>query len=269
MPELPEVETCRRGIEPWLTRNIILRVEVHNARLRWPVDKEIILINNQPVLSVQRRAKYLLLELNDGWIIIHLGMSGCLRVMLSPQLPKKHDHIDIILNNGFMIRYTDPRRFGYWLWSDNLQTNRLLVHIGPEPLSDHFNNHWLYEKSRNKRIPIKPWLTDNKIVAGIGNIYASESLFLAGILPGRAASSLSEKDAETLVQSIKKLLLHSINNGGTTLKNFLQSNGNPGNFIHELQVYGRNNKPCKVCGTLIQTIKHKQRSTFFCPKCQH
>ncbi|SBT81952.1 Formamidopyrimidine-DNA glycosylase [secondary endosymbiont of Trabutina mannipara] len=269
MPELPEVETCRLGIEPWLSGHTIIRVEVHNARLRWPVDKEILLLKKKQVLSVQRRAKYLLLELNEGWIIIHLGMSGCLRVMLYPQFPNKHDHIDLILNNGFMIRYTDPRRFGAWLWSDNIQKSSLLDHIGPEPLSDNFNNRWLYEKLRNKRTPIKTLLTDNKIVAGIGNIYASESLFIAGILPGRAASSLSEKDAETLVQSIKKVLLRSIHKGGTTLRNFLQSNGNPGNFIHELHVYGRKNKKCRLCGTLIQIVKHKQRSTFFCPKCQH
>lgn len=269
MPELPEVETSRRGIEPWVAGQTILRAEVRNARLRWPVDEEIIALRDRLVLSVQRRAKYLLLELDQGWIIIHLGMSGRLQVLLQPQPPENHDHVDLVISNGCVIRYTDPRRFGAWLWSDNLLTNRVLAHLGPEPLSDEFNGSWLYEKSRNKRTPIKQWVMDNKLVVGVGNIYASESLFVAGIFPGRTANSLSKEDASLLAQSIKVVLLRSIEQGGTTLRDFLQSDGKPGYFVQELQVYGRAGGPCRACGTSILATKHGQRSTFFCPQCQH
>ncbi|SNC58534.1 bifunctional DNA-formamidopyrimidine glycosylase/DNA-(apurinic or apyrimidinic site) lyase [Sodalis endosymbiont of Henestaris halophilus] len=268
MPELPEVETIRRGIEPWLVGHTILRATVRNARLRWPVDEKIITMRYRPVLSVQRRAKYLLLELDQGWIIIHLGMSGCLRVLPQMQSPQKHDHIDLVISNGCVIRYTDPRRFGFWLWSDDVRYSQLLATLGPEPLSDAFDGRWLYEKSRNKRTPIKPWLMNNKLVVGIGNIYANELLFIAGIFPGRAAYSLTEEDSVLLAHSIKVVLLRSIEHGGTTFRNFLQSNGKPGYFVQELQVYGRAGKPCRTCETLIQVIKHSQRSTFLCPKCQ-
>ncbi|OZI13759.1 DNA-formamidopyrimidine glycosylase [Sodalis-like symbiont of Philaenus spumarius] len=269
MPELPEVETCRRGIEPWVAGQTILRAEVRNAWLRWPVDEDIIMLRDQRVLSVQRRAKYLLLELEKGWIIIHLGMSGRLRVLPQPQPPEKHDHVDLVISNGCIIRYTDPRRFGAWLWSDDLRTSRILSHLGPEPLSDKFDGRWLYHKSRNKCTSIKPLLMDNTLVVGVGNIYASESLFVAGILPGRAAGSLSEEEAELLAESIKAVLLRSIEQGGTTLRDFLQSDGKPGYFVQELQVYGRRGEPCRVCGTPIQIAKHGQRSTFFCLACQH
>lgn len=268
MPELPEVETSRRGIEPWVAGHTIIRAEVRNARLRWPVADEIIQLRDKLVISVQRRAKYLLIELKEGWIIIHLGMSGSLRVL--PQLapPDKHDHVDLVMSNGCTIRYTDPRRFGAWLWSEDLATSRVLAHLGPEPLSDAFDGRWLFEKSRNKRTQVKPWLMDNKLVVGVGNIYASESLFVAGILPGRAAGSLTEAEATLLAESIKAVLLRSIAQGGTTLRDFMQSDGKPGYFVQELQVYGRGGQPCRVCGTPIQSARHGQRSTFFCPVCQ-
>ncbi|AEI74720.1 Formamidopyrimidine-DNA glycosylase [Candidatus Moranella endobia PCVAL] len=269
MPELPEVETCRRGIAPWITGHAILRTEVRNAQLRWPVDKKIIALRDSYVLSVQRRAKYLLLELDQAWIIIHLGMSGCLRVLHQPQQLEKHDHIDLVISNGCIIRYNDPRRFGSWLWCDNLLTSHMLVHLGPEPLSDQFDSRWLYAKSRNKRTPIKQLLMDNKIVVGIGNIYANESLLVAGILPGRSAHSLSAEEVAIVVNSIKQVLMRSIEQGGTTSRDFLQPNGQPGYFIKELQVYGRAREPCKTCGTPIQVTKHNQRSTFFCYECQH
>lgn len=269
MPELPEVETSRRGIEPHLKGETILHAIVRNPRLRWPVSPEIHALSDKQVLSVQRRAKYLLLELPDGWIIIHLGMSGSLRVLPEEQPAGKHDHVDLVMSNGKVLRYTDPRRFGAWLWSCDPEGSNVLAHLGPEPLSDAFNGDYLFAKSRGKRTAIKPWLMDNRLVVGVGNIYASESLFTAGILPDRPAASLSEEEALRLVTTIKRVLLRSIEQGGTTLRDFLQSDGKPGYFAQELQVYGRTGEPCRACGTPIISSKHAQRSTFWCPCCQH
>ena len=268
MPELPEVETSRRGIEPHLVGETILHAVVRNPRLRWPVSQEIHALSDQPVLSVQRRAKYLLLELPEGWIIIHLGMSGSLRVLPEALPAAKHDHVDLVMSNGKVLRYTDPRRFGAWLWSRDLAASNVLAHLGPEPLSEAFNTDYLFAKARGKRTAIKPWLMDNKLVVGVGNIYASESLFAAGILPDRPAMSLSHEETALLVRVIKAVLLRSIEQGGTTLRDFLQSDGKPGYFAQELQVYGRAGEPCRVCGTLIESAKHGQRSTFFCRHCQ-
>ncbi|KAB8310531.1 bifunctional DNA-formamidopyrimidine glycosylase/DNA-(apurinic or apyrimidinic site) lyase [Erwinia endophytica] len=268
MPELPEVETSRRGIEPHLVGATILHAIVRNGCLRWPVSHEIYSLSDQPVLSVQRRAKYLLLELPEGWIIIHLGMSGRLRVLPEELPPAKHDHVDLVMSNGKVLRYTDPRRFGAWLWSRDLADSNVLAHLGPEPLHGEFNASYLFEKSRGKRTPIKPWLMDNKLVVGVGNIYASESLFAAGIHPDRQAMALSYDEAALLVNTIKAVLLRSIEQGGTTLRDFLQTDGKPGYFAQELQVYGRSGEPCRVCATPIASAKHAQRSTFFCPSCQ-
>jgi len=268
MPELPEVETSRRGIEPYLVGHSIQYAVVRNARLRWPVSEQILALSDQPVLSVQRRAKYLLIELASGWIIVHLGMSGSLRMLAEETEAGKHDHVDLVISNGMTLRYTDPRRFGAWLWCDDLEASNVLAHLGPEPLSDAFNGAYLFEKSRNKRTLIKPWLMDNKLVVGVGNIYASESLFTARILPDRPAGSLSKVEADVLVETIKAVLLRSIEQGGTTLRDFLQSDGKPGYFAQELQVYGRAGEPCRVCGTPIESAKHGQRSTFFCRRCQ-
>lgn len=268
MPELPEVETSRRGIEPHLVGATILHAIVRNARLRWPVSHEIHSLSDQPVLSVQRRAKYLLLELPKGWIIIHLGMSGSLRVLPEELPPAKHDHVDLVMSNGKILRYTDPRRFGAWLWSSDLTASNVLAHLGPEPLSDAFSAEYLFEKSRGKKTPVKPWLMDNKLVVGVGNIYASESLFAAGIIPDRPAQALTQEEAALLVKTIKAVLLRSIEQGGTTLRDFLQTDGKPGYFAQELQVYGRAGEPCRVCGTPILSSKHAQRSTFYCPQCQ-
>jgi len=268
MPELPEVETSRRGIEPHLVGEKILHAVVRNSRLRWPVSQEIHALSDQPVLSVQRRAKYLLLELPHGWIIIHLGMSGSLRVLPEEQPAAKHDHVDLVMSNGKVLRYTDPRRFGAWLWSTDPEGSNVLAHLGPEPLGDAFSGDYLYEKSRGKRTAVKQWLMDNKVVVGVGNIYASESLFTAGILPDRPAMSLSNEEAQRLAATIKAVLLRSIEQGGTTLRDFLQSDGKPGYFAQELQVYGRAGEPCRACGTPIVSGKHGQRSTFWCPNCQ-
>lgn len=269
MPELPEVETSRRGIEPHLVGETILHAVVRNGRLRWPVSDEIHALSDKPVLSVQRRAKYLLLELPDGWIIIHLGMSGSLRILPEYYPAEKHDHVDLVMSNGKVLRYTDPRRFGAWLWAKELEGSNVLAHLGPEPLSDEFSADYLREKSAKKNIAIKPWLMDNKLVVGVGNIYASESLFAAGIHPDRAAQSLSQTECDLLVKTIKAVLLRSIEQGGTTLKDFLQSDGKPGYFAQELQVYGRAGEPCRVCGAPIIISKHGQRSTFYCRHCQH
>lgn len=269
MPELPEVETSRRGIEPHLVGENIQYITVRNARLRWPVSPELEALSDVPVVSVQRRAKYLLIELPQGWIIIHLGMSGSLRVLSSQSPPAKHDHVDMVMANGKILRYTDPRRFGCWLWTRSLDDHPVLTHLGPEPLSSVFTADWLHSRSLRKKVAIKPWLMDNKLVVGVGNIYASESLFMAQIHPDRQAASLSIAECERLVNAIKQVLERSIAQGGTTLKDFLQSDGKPGYFAQELQVYGREGEPCRQCGTLISAGKHGQRRTYWCRHCQH
>ncbi len=269
MPELPEVETSRRGIEPHLVGNILHYAIVRNSKLRWPVSEKIKTLLDEPILSVKRRAKYLLIELNQGWIIVHLGMSGSVRILPEEQPEEKHDHIDLVFRDGKVLRYTDPRRFGAWLWCEDLTTSSVLAHLGPEPLSAQFNAQYLYQQSKNKKIAIKPWLMDNKLVVGVGNIYANEALFSSGIMPDRKASSLTEQECDVLVNAIKAVLTRSIEQGGTTLKDFLQSDGKPGYFAQELFVYGRKDKACLICGHTIESIKQGQRSTFFCRHCQH
>lgn len=269
MPELPEVETSRRGIAPHIVGETLLYAVVRHPKLRWPISEEIYHLSDEPVLSLERRAKYLLLGLNKGWIIIHLGMSGSLRILDTETAPAKHDHVDLVFSNGKTLRYTDPRRFGAWLWETDLTQSRVLSHLGPEPLSVAFDAPWLMEKSAKKRIPIKPWLMDNKLVVGVGNIYASESLFQAGILPDRPSNSLTVEESERLVACIKAVLQRSIDQGGTTLRDFLQSDGKPGYFAQQLNVYGRAGEPCRQCGTAIVSGRHGQRSTFWCPNCQH
>ena len=268
MPELPEVETSRRGIEPHLVGATIQYAVIRNGRLRWSVSDEIYRLSDKPVLSVQRRAKYLLLELPDGWIIIHLGMSGSLRILAEELPAEKHDHVDLVMSNGKVLRYTDPRRFGAWLWTPVLEGHSVLAHLGPEPLSTEFSAEYLQAKCAKKKTAIKPWLMDNKLVVGVGNIYASESLFSARIHPDRLASSLSAEECERLVAAIKAVLQRSIEQGGTTLKDFLQSDGKPGYFAQELQVYGRKGEACRICGTPIIASKHAQRATFYCRQCQ-
>ncbi|MEQ4671116.1 bifunctional DNA-formamidopyrimidine glycosylase/DNA-(apurinic or apyrimidinic site) lyase [Providencia manganoxydans] len=268
MPELPEVETSRRGIEPHLVGNSIQYAIVRNSRLRWPVSKQIKRLSDEKILSVQRRAKYLLLELEKGWIIIHLGMSGSLRILLEELPEEKHDHVDLVLKDGKVLRYTDPRRFGAWLWCEDLETSSVLAHLGPEPLSDEFNAQYLFEQAAKRKIAIKPWLMDNKVVVGVGNIYANEALFATGISPEKITNTLTLEQSIELVTQIKKVLQRSIEQGGTTLKDFLQSDGKPGYFAQELFVYGKKGEPCLMCGTLILSIKQGQRSTFYCPNCQ-
>ncbi len=269
MPELPEVETSRRGIAPHVVGETLLYAVVRHPQLRWPVSEEIYHLSDEIVLSLERRAKYLLMGLKHGWIIIHLGMSGSLRILSEDTPPEKHDHVDLVFSNGKTLRYTDPRRFGAWLWETDLTTSRVLSHLGPEPLSDAFNAEWLINKSATKKIAIKPWLMDTKLVVGVGNIYASESLFRAGIHPDRAANTLNQEESQRLVSCIKAVLQRSIEQGGTTLRDFLQSDGKPGYFAQQLNVYGRTGEPCLQCGTPIMSGRHAQRSTFWCPTCQH
>ncbi|EKT61301.1 bifunctional DNA-formamidopyrimidine glycosylase/DNA-(apurinic or apyrimidinic site) lyase [Providencia sneebia] len=268
MPELPEVETSRRGIEPHLVGNTIQYAVVRNDRLRWPVSEQIKRLSDEVILSVQRRAKYLLIELKTGWIIIHLGMSGSLRILREELPEEKHDHVDLVMRDGKVLRYTDPRRFGAWLWCDDLKTSSVLAHLGPEPLSDEFNAQYLFDQAARRKIAIKPWLMDNKVVVGVGNIYANEALFVTGISPEKMTNTLTFDQATELVKQIKKVLKRSIEQGGTTLKDFLQSDGKPGYFAQELFVYGKKGEACAICGSLIVSIKQGQRSTFFCPQCQ-
>ncbi|WWO98748.1 MAG: bifunctional DNA-formamidopyrimidine glycosylase/DNA-(apurinic or apyrimidinic site) lyase [Candidatus Dasytiphilus stammeri] len=268
MPELPEIETICRGMKFSLIGKTIIHSVIHNGGLKKPVSKEIYTLHYQKILNIQRRARYILIQLPLGYIMIHLGMSGSLRIFPFNTIVKKNDHIDLIINNGKILRYTDPRRFGMWLWSNSPYTSEQLKELGPEPLTNDFSDNYLFSRSRNQRVAVKSWLMDNKFVVGIGNIYSNECLFLAGILPLRLISTLNFLESQCLVNTIKKVLLHAIILGGTTLRDFWDINGKSGYFGNELKVYGRAGKPCWKCGTIIKRIKYKQRSTFFCCKCQ-
>ncbi|WWP00601.1 MAG: bifunctional DNA-formamidopyrimidine glycosylase/DNA-(apurinic or apyrimidinic site) lyase [Candidatus Dasytiphilus stammeri] len=268
MPELPEVENICHSMRLSLLGTTIINSEVRNGNLRFPISHEIYTINYQKILTIKRRARYIIIKLSEGYLIIHLGMSGSLRILPLGKLPTKHDHIDLVISNQKIIRYTDPRRFGYWIWSDDLDKCSHLQKLGPEPLSKEFSSSYLFNKSRYKHLAVKPWLMDNKLVAGIGNIYANESLFRASILPTRRALTLTLYETHQLVSAIKTVLQCAITCGGTTLRNFTNLEGLTGNFYQRIQVYGRNGKSCNQCGTLIEHIKYRQRSTFFCIKCQ-
>lgn len=268
MPELPEVETSRQGILPHLKGQNIQKIVVRQPKLRWPIDHAICEAEGQTILDVKRRAKYLLLQLTNNVIVIHLGMSGSLRILITPQEADKHDHVDLILKNGVTLRYTDPRRFGSWLWGSSINDLSQLNHLGPEPLSDEFSAKYLLDKANNRKVPIKSWIMDNHIVVGVGNIYASESLFMAKINPNRTVNSLSLSEFKHLVMAIKQVLTKAIEQGGTTLKDFLQSDGKPGYFAQQLQVYGRKGEKCRICETEIASKKIGQRNTFYCTTCQ-
>ncbi|MFK0573830.1 bifunctional DNA-formamidopyrimidine glycosylase/DNA-(apurinic or apyrimidinic site) lyase [Endozoicomonas sp.] len=270
MPELPEVETTRRGIEPHIEGHRVQEVIVRESRLRWPVPDNINkILSGKTILHVKRRAKYLLLDTGSGHLIVHLGMSGSLRVLKTDQPVGKHDHIDIIFTDGQRLRYTDPRRFGAVLWSEiPLNEHKLLKNLGPEPLDSEFTTERLYQMSRGKKQPVKTFIMDNKVVVGVGNIYASEALFKAGIRPDRACGKISRNRYERLVQSIKVTLTKAIEQGGTTLRDFVGGDGKPGYFKQELAVYGRADQPCLTCGKTIQEIKLGNRSSCYCRNCQ-
>ena len=268
MPELPEVEVSRLGIEPHVLNQEVTQVRVHNPNLRWPVPEQVQNMVGHPVIAVRRRAKYLLLDTQVGTVILHLGMSGKLRV-ISPSVPlEKHDHVEIEFATGQVLRLNDPRRFGAVLWQEIDQVHELLTKLGPEPLTEAFDDELLYLASRNKSGPVKNFIMDNHVVVGVGNIYANESLFKAGIDPRRPAGKISKKRYQALTQHIKQTLALAIEQGGTTLKDFTQTDGNPGYFAQELLVYGRGGQPCVNCGAKLKEVKIGQRATVFCGSCQ-
>ncbi|MFC3095417.1 bifunctional DNA-formamidopyrimidine glycosylase/DNA-(apurinic or apyrimidinic site) lyase [Alteromonas sediminis] len=268
MPELPEVEVSRLGISPYLEGQFIEKVIVREKRLRWPVPETITNLVEQPVLSVTRRAKYLLISLPQGDIVLHLGMSGKLCVVDACTPTIKHDHIDFVLRSGKCLRFNDPRRFGSCLWQENGQQLSLMANLGPEPLTDDFDSNRLFTLSRNKRSAVKTFIMDNQVVVGVGNIYANEALFLSGIDPRRQAGKVSKQRYQTLTDNIKRVLAAAIAQGGTTLKDFAHADGKPGYFSQHLRVYGRQGEPCEVCETTIKSQVIGQRNTFFCPQCQ-
>ncbi len=270
MPELPEVETTRRGIEPHVAGQIIAAVEVRQPKLRWRVPPGLSRkLKDARIECVERRGKYLLLRTSSGTLIVHLGMSGSLRMVSGETAPQVHDHVDVCLGNGVNLRLRDPRRFGAVLWtrSDPLR-HPLLAGLGPEPLSDAFNGRWLYQNARGRRAAVKTLIMNARVVVGIGNIYASEALFLAGINPARSARRISARRYQALAEAVKRVLEEALRQGGTTLRDFVNGVGEPGYFAQSLRVYGRQGEPCIRCGSLIKTRVLGQRASYFCPRCQ-
>lgn len=269
MPELPEVETTCRGIAPHTIGKVVKAVIVRQPKLRWMVPDSIQDMVGQTINQVSRRAKYVLLETDIGITMVHLGMSGSLRVVDDSLSADKHDHVDIILDSGKALRLHDPRRFGAVLWTtEEIAIHKLINHLGPEPLTDDFDVDYLVACSKKRSVSVKQFIMDAQVVVGVGNIYASESLFMAGISPQKAANNVSKKRYELLTQCIKQVLARAIEQGGTTLRDFVQAEGKPGYFQQQLNVYGRTGEPCKTCGALIKQLKQGQRSTFYCGKCQ-
>lgn len=269
MPELPEVETTRRGITPYVIGNPVTEVVVRQRQLRWPVPEDLERqLRKQAVIRVTRRGKYLLLNLSHGCLLIHLGMSGSLRIVAGTTPPGSHDHVDIRLADGSILRYNDPRRFGSMHWTTAPEQHPLLARLGPEPLSGEFNGEALYQIARGRRVSIKGFIMDSQVVVGVGNIYASEALFLAGIDPRRAAGRVSRRRMQNLVEAIRTIMADAIALGGTTLRDFVGSDGRPGYFRQSLNVYGRGGQPCHHCRRALRNIRLTQRSTVFCPTCQ-
>ena len=270
MPELPEVETTRRGIEPHIVGNTVTDVVIRKRHLRWPVPHQLNhKISGQTVLSLQRRGKYLLLGFAGGTVILHLGMSGSLRVLDCTIPPQKHDHVDFVFQDGQCLRLRDPRRFGAVLYtSRDPFRHKLLAELGPEPLQDEFSGDYLLHQSRGKKIAVKLFIMNSKVVVGVGNIYANEALFLAGIHPKRSAGRLSAARYAQLAQAIKVVLRAAIKAGGTTLRDFTAEDGRPGYFQQQLHVYGKAGEACSRCGATIKHISLGQRATYYCPHCQ-
>lgn len=270
MPELPEVETTRCGIEPHLKNKTISKMVIRQHQLRWAIEKHLATsLTQQRIRQVTRRGKYLLLHCTQGTLIIHLGMSGSIRILQQEIRASKHDHVDIVLVNGTSLRFNDPRRFGCVLWTDeDPLLHPLLKELGPEPLTTEFDAEYLYQRSRNKNIAIKLFLMDSKVVVGVGNIYANEALFAAGIHPLSPAKLIDKKQYNKLVLVIKKILTKAIESGGTTLRDFTKSDGKPGYFSQQLKVYGRGGLPCVKCKTELQETRLGQRATVFCSTCQ-
>ena len=270
MPELPEVETTRFGIAPHLLGQTVQTVTIRQRQLRWPIPTVLdSTLPGQTITAVNRRAKYLSLHTTAGTAIVHLGMSGSLRITALNEAWKKHDHVSIELNSGQCLRLHDPRRFGALLWTtEPIEQHPLLQKLGPEPLGNAFNGPYLYEQSRQRRTPVKLFIMDGTVVVGVGNIYASEALFMAGIDPRRAAGRISLARYEQLATKIRQVLQDAITQGGTTLRDFVGGQGEPGYFKQYLRVYGRQKQPCRTCQTVIRQIRLGQRSSYFCPSCQ-
>lgn len=270
MPELPEVETSRRGIEPHLKNRTITDITIRQHKLRWPIPKDLpSLAEGRKIREVCRRAKYIYLKLDNGNIIIHLGMSGSLRICTKKTPPEKHDHIDITVSNNKILRLRDPRKFGCVLWAPaDINQHKLIKPLGPEPLEDTFDAVYLHKRASKRQCSIKALIMNSHIVVGVGNIYASEALFRAGISPKRKAGNISLVRIQKLVDAIKLTLSLAIKEGGTTLRDFTGISGQPGYFAQKLLVYGRNREKCTQCGDPIKQITQQSRSTFYCPKCQ-
>jgi formamidopyrimidine-DNA glycosylase len=270
MPELPEVETILCGIKKQILNIPILDVIIRQYQLRWPIPKNIRtkLLNNI-FLNVTRRGKYLLLNTQNGALILHLGMSGRLQILPKDHEIGKHEHVTIIFADGKSLCFIDPRRFGSLLWTSlDPKQHKLLKFLGPEPLSTNFTGKYLFSKSRNRKVAVKQFLMNSKVVVGVGNIYANEALFLAKIHPQKSSQNLTLVESELLVKSIKIILKNAIKKGGTTIRDYITSDGKTGYFQNELQVYGRSGLPCINCVSLLQEIRMGGRSTVFCPKCQ-
>ena len=270
MPELPEVETTRRGITPHVKKQQVKNVVIRQASLRWPVPRNLKQkLKDQTIKDIQRRAKYLLFETQPGYLIVHLGMSGSLRMVKNTIEPNKHDHIDIVFNNK-TLRFHDPRRFGAVLWTGkNPLHHKLLKSLGPEPLCDEFTGKHLHQLAQSKKVNVKNFIMNSHVVVGVGNIYASESLFLSGIHPQRAAGRISLERYEKLANNIKLVLSAAIELGGTTLRDFVREDGKPGYFANKLNVYNQTGKPCPVCKSPIKVRTISQRSSYYCVQCQH
>jgi len=270
MPELPEVETTRKGLEPLVTDRKIISVHIYKQNLRWEIPSHLKkTLKHQIIKKISRRAKYLLFHFERGQLVMHLGMSGSISIVNSFEPLRKHEHFELKLDNSQSLRFHDPRRFGSILWQNPTEHLLLLKNLGPEPLSYEFNNDSLFDSSNGKSKNIKSFIMDSSVVVGVGNIYASESLFLAGISPKRVAGKTSKRRFIVLTNSIKNVLIDAINNGGTTLNDFSNVDGNPGYFSQVLNVYGRENMPCMRCSGKINRIVQNQRATYYCPKCQH
>lgn len=268
MPELPEVEITKQGIMPYVINQSIEKIDIHHRSLRYPVSDALTLMEGQVITNVTRRAKYLLMHSDGFYLLIHLGMSGSLRISESDEPRKKHDHIVFKLSNGKELRYHDPRRFGFVQIYRGDETPDYLTKLAPEPLSDEFNEAYFKKIIQNRKQPIKSFIMDQRFVVGVGNIYANEALFMSGIHPTKPTQDLKPKAQKILLDSIKTVLSRAIGEGGTTLKDFVQPDGTHGYFAHSLSVYGRDKAECVNCGVEIQKITIAQRSTYFCPICQ-
>jgi len=270
LPELPEVETTRRGLAPRVRKRRIAALVIYERRLRWPVARSLSRkVAGLRILRIERRGKYLLLRLESGTLLLHLGMSGNLRAVRADTARLPHDHFDLVLDSGIALRFNDPRRFGSLLYTrGDAHAHPLLAHLGPEPLTRAFDADYLWGITRRRRVAIKQLLMNSHLVVGVGNIYANEALFRARVRPQRPARTLSRTEAARLVRGVRAVLQQAIRAGGTTLRDYRGADGAPGYFRQRLYVYERGGKPCRRCGTPVRAVTQGQRSSYYCPACQ-